>query len=219
MNSDGKISGSSTIQGASLSVDGVASAGDFNDGAGGSLSGGTLAAIAVSGSGAVQGTTANFGGLNFEGNKVLTSNDGTIMFGATADQDLRANSLFLSGGLAVGGAQQISFGTKLTGYTNTIASPFYRVYPVDTSALTGSTMVILPAISAATHGLELTIKDIGNNAGTYAINVTGATGSGDKIETSTAYKAIAGNNWWSTIVAQSGSSGTHVWYQIAGRAW
>jgi hypothetical protein len=173
----------------------------------------------ISGSAAIMGATARFGGLNFEGNKVLTSDDGTIMFGATADQDLRANSLFLSGGLAVGGAQQISFGTKLTGYTNTIASPFYRVYPVDTSALTGSTMVILPAISAATHGLELTIKDIGNNAGTYAINVTGATGSGDKIETSTAYKAIAGNNWWSTIVAQSGSSGTHVWYQIAGRAW
>jgi hypothetical protein len=121
--------------------------------------------------------------------------------------------------LAVRGAQQISFGTKLTGYANTIASPFYRVYPVDTAALTGSTLVTLPAITAATHGLELTIKDIGNNAATYAINVTGATGTGDRIDSSATYKAIATNSGWSTIVAQSGSSGTHVWYQIAGRAW
>ncbi len=165
------------------------------------------------------GVSAHFGGLNFEGNKVLTSNDGTIMFGATADQDLRANSLFLSGGLDVRGAQQISFGTKLTGYANTIAPPFYRVYPVDTAALTGSTLVTLPAITAATHGLELTIKDIGNNAATYAINVTGATGTGDRIDSSATYKAIATNSGWSTIVAQSGSSGTHVWYQIAGREW
>jgi len=141
---------------------------------------------------------------------------GSAIQGASlsVDGDIRCGT-----GLQTLGSQQISFGTKLTGYTNTIASPFYRVYPVDTSALTGSTMVILPAISAATHGLELTIKDIGNNAGTYTINVTGATGSGDKMETSTAYKAINGNNAWATIVAQSGSSGTHVWWQIAGRAW
>jgi len=57
----------------------------------------------ISGSEGILGATAKFGGLNFEGNKVLTSDDGTIMFGATADQDLRANSLFLSGGLEVGG--------------------------------------------------------------------------------------------------------------------
>jgi len=75
----------------------------------------------LSGSGAVQGTTANFGGLNFEGNKVLTSNDGTIMFGATADQDLRANSLFLSSSLGIGvpaGAPPLSLNVHYTGSGN-----------------------------------------------------------------------------------------------------
>jgi len=75
----------------------------------------------LSGSGAVQGTTANFGGLNFEGNKVLTSNDGTIMFGATADQDLRANSLFLSSALGIGvpaGAPPLSLNVHYTGSGN-----------------------------------------------------------------------------------------------------
>ena len=155
------------------------------------------------------------------GNHAAHMNSNGDISGST----IQGTSLSVDGTIICGtditmrGAQQISFGTKLTGYANTIASPFYRVYPVDTAPLTGSTMIILPAISAATHGLELTIKDIGNNAATRVINVTGATGTGDKMDTSTAYKAITSNNGWSTIVAQSGSSGTHVWYQIAGKPW
>jgi hypothetical protein len=142
------------------------------------------------------------------------NSDGEISGSAILGASLSVDRIHCGSDIDMQGAQQISFGTEISA-SHTIASPFYRVYLVDTDV--GQHDVILPAISAATHGLVLTIKDAASNATANVINITGSTGTGDKIDGAVTAKTISVNNGWATLVAHSASSADHAWYQIAGK--
>jgi len=121
------------------------------------------------------GVTSHFGGLNFETNSVLTSNDGTIMFGATADQDLRANSLFLSSSLGIGvpaGAPPLSLDVHYTGSGD----------PINLSNDTGGGEVVYFGTASA----NLTA------GGLYYLNSAGGWESADSANTGSGHNQLIG---------------------------
>lgn len=222
MNSDGEISGSAILGGslgdgtATISA-GAASGFTSIDGSGDLTMGTiTMTGFSVNGDGETTCDSLDVASL------VSISNAGAIAGGTSysGSSAIEGGSLTVAGNIRCGtdidmrGAQQISFGTKITG-DQTLTAPFYRVYLVDTG--TGQHDVTLPAISNTTHGLVLTIKDAAANATANVINITGSALSGDKIDGSVNAKTISSNNGWVTLAAHSASSPPHTWYQIAGK--
>jgi len=167
----GVVSGSGAVEGASLNFD----QGLINsDGAGGlavdSLGDGTATlqagsltgAVNVTGSGQIAGTTAKFGGLNFEGQNayggVLTSNNGVILFGATADQELRASSLYLSASAEV---------VSLTASANVVADKLF-------GDGAGITNINVTNLDAAGSNTQIQFNQNGEFAGDAGLTYNGS---------------------------------------------
>jgi len=105
----------------------------------------------------------------------LTSNDGTIMFGATADQDLRANTLFLSSSLGIGvpaGAPPLSLDVHYTGSGD----------PINLSNDTGGGEVVYFGTASA----SLTA------GGVYYLNAGGGWESADSANTGSGHNQLIG---------------------------
>ena len=212
----GAVSGSGQLQGGSIFID----SGAINSDGGGNLgvtslgdgtatlqSGNLTGAGNVSGSGEIAGATAKFGGLNFEGNKVLTSNDGTIMFGATADQALRANSLYLSSSADIKSTLAVALASTLSGIVTMGAVD--NVIPATAAGIVASDHLYFD------DGANVKKVTMGGIGGYLAGN--GLVADGDGVISLTAYAApatiadadatlVAGVNWGSTTFTSD-----HTW--------
>jgi hypothetical protein len=171
-------SGSTTIQGASLSVDGAVTGGSLTDGTA------TITAGAASGFTTIDGSgDLTMGTITMSG------------FSVNASGDTGVNSLDVREDVIM------SVAGPFTDENYTISSPYKRVYLFDTSVVT---QIILPALSASTDGLIITVKDAtGDAAVGNQIAVTGSAATGDKIDNVITQKNLAAAYSWYTLIADN----------------
>ena len=136
---------------------------------------------------------------------VLPNDDGSV------DQVLKTDG---SGNLSWvdqssgGGGGGFTYSRVTSNVTTAVVSTHYSV---DVGSTTGANVTItLPALSGVTKGQEIRVK-VYDQASTYKVIIAPASGSGDKIDSSTSNFELTVKNQAITLVASDSSAGHDSW--------